>query len=233
MNLGLAQVQQSPAMPPEIAQDPAQTAMPQQMPEQMPPEQMPQQIHPMDRYAEEAPEEMDPGAETALGLAANPNVEPAVMKLQQAAQAFPQQGEQAFRNPEVVQALNLAFQPLIAQSVGSPLSENEIVGDAQLADIELTPRKTLALMLQVQPIDAQTREPSREPYLAPLTEGRQPLAQGGKPLELNQQQVMQAIQGLAQIAQFQKAHPEVVQQIQAQLEARPPDDARDLYNLMM
>ena len=69
--------------------------------------------------------------------------------------------------------------------------------------------------------------------MAPLTEGRQPLAQGGKPLELNQQQVMQAIQGLAQIAQFQKAHPEVVQQIQAQLQARPPDDARDLYNLMM
>jgi hypothetical protein len=218
MNPGLASVTPQQAMSP---------APPQQDPQR--PEQPPM----LAAYAgdDRMDEDADKTAETAMSLVANPNVGPALQQLQKAGQAFQSQGEAAFRNPETLQALSLALKPIIGQSIGSPLNEQERVGDVQIADLIPTGRDTMQVKLLVQPV-TEDGQPSREPYEAMLTEGRVPEQQGGKPRELTQQEVQQAIQGLAQIHQMQQQFPDDIARVQQGLASKPPDDQRPLYDLL-
>ncbi len=214
MNPGLASVTPQQAMPPSPSQPPEQPPM-------------------LAAYAgdDRMDEDADKTAETAMSLVANPNVGPALQQLQKAGQAFQSQGEAAFRNPETLQALSLALKPIIGQSIGSPLNDQERVGDVQIADLIPTGRDTMQVKLLVQPV-TEDGQPSREPYEAMLTEGRVPEQQGGKPRELTQQEVQQAIQGLAQIHQLQQQFPDDIARVQQGLASKPPDDQRPLYDLL-
>jgi len=214
MKPGLASVAPQQPMPPSPSQ---------------PPEQPPL----LAAYAgdDRMDEGADKTAETAMSLVANPNVGPALQQLQKAGQAFQSQGEAAFRNPETLQALSLALKPIIGQSIGSPLNDQERVGDVQIADLIPTGRDTMQVKLLVQPV-TEDGQPSREPYEAMLTEGRVPEQQGGKPRELTQQEVQQAIKGLAQIHQMQQQFPDDIARVQQGLASKPPDDQRPLYDLL-
>lgn len=154
-------------------------------------------------------------------LVESPNIQSALQALQQAAQAFPEKGPDAFRDPAVTQALGMAFAPLIEQSIGQPLGNGMVVGQVQLADTELTPANTLKLKLMVQPVNEQTGEPG-QPYEAWLTENRIPEANGGKAMELTAEEVQQTIQGLGEIAKLQQQSPDQIQQMRA----------KPLYDLM-
>ena len=183
----------------------------------------------MDRYAgdDDMDDDADMAAEAAMGLISNPNVGPALQVLQQAAQAFPEQGQNAFRNPQTLEALTLALKPIIGQSIGSPLGDDEVVGDVAIADLIPTDRQTMQVKLLVQPTD-EDGQPTREPYEAMLTEGRVPEAQGGKPRELTQQEVQQMIQQLAQVYQLQQQYPDDVAKISQGIPGREQRPMMDL-----
>lgn len=172
----------------------------------------------------QAPNLDAPEFETGISLVANPHVPQALQILQQAAAAFPQQGEAAFRNPATIQAMSLAFQPLLEQSVGSELGDDLKVGAVELADMVPTPGG-MRLKVRVTPMDEDSGQLG-EPYEAWLTEGRVPLAVGGKPLELSRQDVAAAIEGLKRVATFQTQHPELVGKVQEALMARLPAHQR-------
>ena len=158
--------------------------------------------------------------ETGISLVANPHVPEALQVLQQAAQAFQQQGEAAFRNPATIRAMSLAFQPLLEQSVGTELSDDMKVGSVELADMVPTPNG-MRLRVRITPMDEDSGQLG-EPYEAWLTEGRVPEAAGGKPLELSRQDVAAAIEGLKQVADFQRKHPDMVGKVQGAIMARLP-----------
>ena len=189
-------------------QMPAQ--LPPEMAQQMPGEQMPAQAGLQQMQPQLPPEALQVGRK----LVESPNIQPALQALQQAAQAFPEKGPEAFRDPAVTQALGMAFAPLIEQSVGQPLGDGMVVGQVQLADTELTPNNTLKLKLMVQPVNEQTGEPG-QPYEAWLTENRIPEANGGKAMELTAEEVQQTIQGLGEIAKLQQQSPDQIQQMRA------------------
>ena len=207
---GLESIQ--PQVPPQAA-----GAYPASTPEvtpQVPQGQMPAGLEQMQQLPPEA-------LQMGRKLVESPHIQPALQALQQAAQAFPEKGPEAFRDPAVTQALGMAFAPLIEQSVGQPLGNGMVVGQVQLADTELTPANTLKLKLMVQPVNEQTGEPG-QPYEAWLTENRIPEAHGGKAMELTAEEVQQTIQGLGEIAKLQQQAPEQIQQMRA----------KPLYDLM-
>ena len=189
------------------------------------PQEVPQPI-PTEQSAQPGLEQMQPqippeALQMGRKLVESPHVQPALQALQQAAQAFPEKGPEAFRDPAVTQALGMAFAPLIEQSVGQPLGNGMVVGQVQLSDTELTPANTLKLKLMVQPVDERTGEPG-EPYEAWLTENRIPEANGGKAMELTAEEVQQTIAGLGEIAKLQQQSPDQIQQMRA----------KPLYDLM-
>lgn len=202
-------------------------AQPMQPPEQEQPPSM------MDQYVgdEEMGDDADTAAEAAMGMVSNPDVGPALMQLQKSAQAFPQQGQQAFRNPETLQALSLALKPIIGQSKGSSLGNGEIVGDVSIADLIPTDRGTMLVKLLIQPTD-EGGEPTRDPYEAMLTDGRIPEAQGGKPRELTQQEVQQALQTLAKVYQIQQQYPDDIARISQGMQGGPPPEHQPLESLI-
>jgi len=183
----------------------------------------------MDRYAgdDDMDDDADMAAEAAMGLISNPNIGPALQVLQQAGQEFQTKGQAAFRNPETLQALTLALKPIIGQSIGSPLGDDEIVGDVAIADLIPTERNTMQVKLLVQPTD-EDGQPTREPYEAMLTEGRVPEAKGGKPRELTQPEVQQMIQQLAQVYQLQQQYPEDVAKVSQGVPSREQRPMMDL-----
>lgn len=168
----------------------------------------------LDDYAGdgEMNEQADAPMEAVMGLITNPHLGDALQQLEMAAQAYPEQGDAAFRNPETLQAIGLALKSFIGQSKGSPLGEDERVGDAEVVDIAPTGRDTLQVRLRVQPEDHYGQR-SRDPYEAMLTNGRVPEAAGGQVLELSKQDVAQLIQSMQKAYQLQQSHPEEVAKI--------------------
>ena len=152
--------------------------------------------------------------QTGMALVQSPHIQSAMQAIQGAAKDFETQGAEAFRAPGVTQALGMAFEPLIAQSVGQPLGNGQVIGQATLADLVLTDRNTLRLKLVIQPVNEQTGEPGA-PYEAWLTENRIPESQGGQPMELTREEVMQSIQGLSEIAALQQESPDQIDALRA------------------
>jgi hypothetical protein len=141
---------------------------------------------------------------TEAGIMANPAAEKAISLIDAAQAEYAKTGKQDLFNDELKQATGAALQPLIDQNTGSA------PGSFRFAGFEQVPG---GVTMRLQKVDPKSGQPlSTEPVY--VTNGRVPMAEGGVPTVFSAKDVRNVMAGLRSAADWQRANPELAQDMQ-------------------